>query len=384
MRAMRAVAAGLVLLLLLLAPARAQLFGAAGLDPRFCEQPSLRQTVVYVDDMMMAEGRTDWALKLSDKLRATLAPGERVTVVRLSPANGQSSELWSGCWPGYSDAERAKLAQQSYFFSRSPLDRLGDQQKFFLQGFGGALTAIYEAAKRPASAAGFAADNAPSKQILRALASDDGRFANSRVTIRAIIYSDLAENSDLGSVFAATLAAASPDYGQRLGSYLRRSVFYAYGVGADVRGSPGFLEAARTFWGTALRSMAATVGGIGADLNVPNTLPVKAFTYAVTLDFGDQKLDGHLSLLTNAAGDLVDSWLGISRLSSAVLMGTFRCAGKDEGHCQLDATTAGGLATKEPSETVRLAGPEASTLKGQLGVKGTKAVFELTAVPAQD
>lgn len=382
----RALAAGLVAVALLLpwaSPARAQLFGQAGLDPRFCDQPSPRQTVVYVDDTMMVEGRTDWALKLADKLRATLAPGERVAVVRLSPASGQSSELWSGCWPAYSDAERARISQQTYFFSRSPLDRLGDQQKFFLQGFGGALTQIYESAKRAPGAAGFAAGDAPQKQILRALASDDGRFANSRVTVRAIVYSDLAENSDLGSVFGAALPA-SPDYGQRLGSYLRRSVFYAFGVGADVRGSPGFLESARAFWGTALRSMAATVGGIGADLNVPNTLPVRAYSYAATLDFDGQKLDGRLSLLTGASGDLVDSWLGISRLSSAALMGTFRCAGGEEGRCQLDAATAGGLATREPSEQVRLAGPEGGALKGQLGVKGTKAVFDLTAVPAQD
>ena len=74
-------------------PASAALFGAEGLDPSFCQRPSLRQTVVYVDDMMMAEGKTDWAMKLATKLKATLAPGERVTVVRLSPGNGRSSEV---------------------------------------------------------------------------------------------------------------------------------------------------------------------------------------------------------------------------------------------------------------------------------------------------
>src|ERR1700691_2999594 len=90
--------------------AQAQLFGAPGLDPRFCSQPSFRQTVVYIDDMMMVDGHTEWATKLADKLRSTLAPGERVTVVRLSPASGQSSELWSGCWPDYSDAKRGSLS----------------------------------------------------------------------------------------------------------------------------------------------------------------------------------------------------------------------------------------------------------------------------------
>ena len=380
---MRALAAGLLLAVLQLGVAHAQLFGKAGLDPSYCDQPSPRQTVVYVDDMMMVDGHTEWALKLADKLRATLAPGERVTVVRLSPASGQSSELWSGCWPGYSDAERARLGRQTYFFSQNPLAQLGDQQKFFLQGMGSALTQIYAAAKRPASVATVPAANAPAKQILRALASDDGRFANSRVTIRAILYSDLAENSDLGSVFKA-LPSGPPDYGQRLGSYLRRSVFYAFGVGADVTGDPGFLESARAFWGAALHAMAATVGGLGADINVPNTLPVRAYSYVVTLAFDGQELDGRLALLTDAEGDLVDSWIGISRLTSAALSGSFHCADRDEGRCRLDATTIGGLATNSPSETVRLAGSEASGLKGQLGVEGTHAMFNLTAAPVPE
>jgi hypothetical protein len=85
----------------------ASLFGSEGLDAAWCEKPNPRQTVVYIDDMMMAEGRTDWASKLSTKLRATLAPGERVTVVRLSPRSGQSKEMWAGCWPGLTEADRA-------------------------------------------------------------------------------------------------------------------------------------------------------------------------------------------------------------------------------------------------------------------------------------
>src|SRR3954470_8546984 len=97
-------------------PARAALFGAEGLDPAFCNKPTARQTVVYVDDTMMTDGKTEWATKLSTKLKATLAPGERVTVVRLSPASGQSHEVWSGCWPAYSAADRQKIGSESHFF----------------------------------------------------------------------------------------------------------------------------------------------------------------------------------------------------------------------------------------------------------------------------
>jgi hypothetical protein len=359
--------------------ARAQLFGTAGLDPQFCEQTSYRQTVVYIDDMMMTDGHTDWASKLADKLRSTLSPGERVTVVRLSPANGQSSELWSGCWPDYSDIERTKIANQTYLFSKSPLAQLDEQRRFFLQGFGGALTTIYASTKRPSAITRFSANTPPTKQILRALASDEGRFANSKITIRAIIYSDMAENSDLGSVFKPPVDP-TPNYGQKLGSYLRRSVFYDFGVGEDVNDDASFQETARAFWGAAIRSMAATVGGMGADLNVPNTLPVKASNFPITLDFDNQPLDGRLSLLTNAEGDLVDSWIGISRLSSALLIGTFRCKSEgDDVSCRLDASTSGGITTNSPSELVTLVGTDKTGLKGRLGVKGSDAMFDLTA-----
>ena len=373
----------LLLLLLGTTPVQAQLFGADTLDPHFCDQPTFRQTVVYIDDMILVDGRTEWATKLSDKLRATLAPGERVSVVRLSPGPGSSRELWTGCWPAFTDAETARLRKERYLFSRSPIDRLGDQQKYFLQGFGGALTRIYLDAKRPAGQVRFSAANAPAKQLIRALASDEGRFANSKTTIRAIVYSDLAENSDLGSVLKSQVDPVN--YGQRLGTYLRRSVFYVFGLGEDVADLADFSERAKSFWSAALRSMSATVAGVGSDLNVPNTLPVHAAVFPIELAIDGQSLDGRLSLLTDDQGDLVDSWIGISRLSSAVLNGAYRCRpANPEPICKLEATTATGITTKDPSETLSMSGTERTGMKGQLGVKGTKAMFEITAQPLAD
>ncbi len=362
----------LVLALLAPLPARAALFGQQGLDPAFCNTPSVRQTVLYVDDMAMVDGQTEWARKLAVKLRATLSPGERLTVVRLATATGQSSELWSGCWPGYTAAQQAALARQSFLFSRNPLSGLGDQQKYFLGGMGAALTAIYDAARRPADVVRIDAASPPHKEIIRALASDEGRFSASRVTLRAILYSDMAENSDLGSVFQA--ASAPTGLGQKLGTYLRRGVFYAFGVGSDVEGDPNFPEVARRFWLDALHGMAATLGGMGADLNVPNLLPVAAHDYAVELSM-DQPLEGRLSLLTDADGALVDSWIGISRLGSTGLDGSFRC--ESGGGCRLDATTSSGLATNAPSERVVLHGPQQGPMVGELGVRAQGLLFRL-------
>lgn len=385
-----AVAPLLILLALILAAlpagaARAALFGAGGLDPAFCRQPQVRQTVVYIDDTLMIDGQTDWARRLDTKLRATLAPGERVTVVRLSPGggagqagSGQSSELWSGCWPGYAAAEQARLAAQTYLFEQNPLAGVTDQQKYFLHDFGAALTQIYLAAKRPADSVRTTAADAPAKQIIRALASDEGRFAASQVTIRAIIYSDMAENSDLGSVFKPG-AAAPTGLGQRLGTYLRGGVFYAFGVGSDITDDPGLPEAERGFWRAAFGSLAAALAGMGADLNVPNILPVVARRYPVTLSLDGQALDGRIALLADQDGTLVDSWLGVTRLGIAMLDGSFRCTTGRPG-CRLEATTSVGIATSAASEQVSLSGPEHGPLSGRLGVRAAAGMsFPLQA-----
>ena len=354
------------------APARAQLFGAEGLDPAFCQLPTVRQTVAYVDDTMMADGDTGWATSLMDKLRATLTPGELVTVVRLSPEHGRSTEVWHGCWPSLSDAARAHDAHTLYLFRANPATRIAEQQRFFARDFGGALTRIYAAAKRPAAVARIDATDPPHKDLIRALASDGGRFADASKTIRAIVYSDLAENSDLGSAFKPA-PTPFPDLGTRLGTFLRHGVIYDYGLADDIGGGEDVPERARSFWNAALRSMAAVPAGTGSDLNVPNVLPVTAAGYDVTLAFGPDTLDGKLALLAGADGELVDSWIGITRLPDAGVTGTFRCSAVAGGtRCRLDGTSS-------RNEALTLAGPLGGPLSGHLGVVGTQYVYRLTA-----
>ncbi len=372
-------------LALLSGRAEAQLFGSEGLDPSYCKLPTVRETVVYVDDTMMTDGQISWATSLMDKLRATLTPGELVTVVRLSPeGTGSSAEEWHGCWPALSDAERAQAAHGVYLFRANPATEIGTQQRFFARDFGGALTRIYLAAKRPEAERRIDPANPPHKDIVRALASDGGRFADASRTIRAIVYSDLAENSDLFSVFKPA-PVPFPDLGSRLGTYLRHAVFYDYGLAADIAsGGPEDLpERTRADWRQALRSMAAVPAGMGSDLNVPNVLPVTAATYDVSLAFGPDRLDGKMTLLAGSDGELVDSWLGISRLPDAGVTGTFRCAETESGRtCRLDGSTTSGVATSSQSEAVTLAGPEAGTLSGHLGVPGTQYLYKLVAKPS--
>jgi len=354
--------------------ATAGLFSTEGLDPAFCKIKTVRQTVVYIDDTMMIDGRIEWAQKISEKLKATLTPGERVAVVRLSAETGESSELWAGCWPNFSPEQREKLESQTYFFSESPTKSLEDQQRFFLHDLGAAFTKVYAAAKRPESEVRFDAANPRKKQILRALTSDDGRFSNSLTNIRAIVYSDLMENSDLGSVYKPA-EDQKTNFASRLGSRFNRGIFYAFGVATDVNGGEALPEHAKAFWQSALRSMSASIGGFGADLNVPNAIPIERADYQLNLKFDDQELPGKLYMLIDRDGNLIDSQIGFNRLSISGLTGTFV---GDGDKYKLDGSTIGGIATSSPSEMVHLSG-SASAPSGELGVQGTKYVFDLTA-----
>ena len=355
--------------------------GAVGLDPSFCRPHNIRQTVVYVDDTSLVTNQTGWAVSIYDKLKASLVPGERVTLVELSPKTGQSAEIWSGCWPAYTAEQRDKLSGESHFFSRSPLATLTDQQNYFARDFGVSAQQIQNKGQRPLADVRIDPENPPDKSIIRALASDDGRYAHTDNTIRAILYSDLAENSDLGSVFKP-LPDSPPTYGDKLGTSLRRSVFYAFGAGANVQGSGTVMDGIRAFWDGALRSMAANLGGIGSDLNVPNVVPEQAASYDVALADNGANLAGRLSLLVDHDGTLVDSWIGITRLRNASITGTYHCTGSTATpSCTLQANTVGGVVSMSPVETITLTNRNGKALTGKIGVQGSDVFLPLAALP---
>jgi hypothetical protein len=352
------------------------LFKGKSLDTSFCQTRVPRSTVVYLDDTDMFDGRTEWVSNLIRKLKASLAPGERTTLIRLIPTTGTSEEIWTGCWPDYTTAQRAEIKKgEPYILQRNPLDGLVDQQGFFARDLNAAISKVYFATKRPVPAAVGARD-APKKQILRALASDENRYSSSTITIRAILYSDMAENSDLGSVYAPVAADTAANYGKKLGTHLRRSIFYVFGVGESPVSDPASRENAKAFWLGALQSMMAVVGGFGSELSVPNGIPIDNGFYDISFKMNDQELDGKLSLLVDADGNLVDSWLVVNLLNITGLTGSFHCSPNNQ--CKLNAATSSSLTTNRPSEAVSLIGTRES-VSGTLGVPGTKALFALQA-----
>lgn len=358
--------------------------GGTTLDASYCKLDPPRQTVVYLDDTDMIRDKVEWARTIQQKLQQTLMPGERTTVVELSPTNGQSKEIWSGCWPGVTQKQAAAMASEHHFFSNDPMAALKEQQGFFERDFGTAATKVYKTGVRAAEEVAIDPTNPPKKSLVRSLASDGARYSSEHGTVRAILYSDLAENSELGSVYKAM--PDKLDFGNALGVNLHRSVFYVFGVGSTIKDGGETADNIRKFWTLAFASMAADVAGMGSDLNIPNAVPEDGMTYEVSLQDAGNELHGRMSILMDHDGRLVDSWIGITRLHSVLLNGYWRCS-VDTKQCELSASTAGPLVTDSKSENLVLKRTNegaslnggADVLHGTIGVPGSGVNLPVTA-----
>jgi len=358
--------------------------GGTALDASYCKLEPPRQTVVYLDDTDIVRDKVEWARTIQQKLQQTLMPGERTTVVELSPTSGQSKEIWSGCWPGVTKKQAVTMAAEHHFFSGDPLASLKEQQGFFVRDFGAAATKVYKNGMRAAEDVAIDPASPPKKSIIRSLASDGARYSSEHGTIRAIMYSDLAENSDLGSVYK--IVPGQLDFGDALGVNLHRSVFYVFGLGSSIKDGGQTADNIRKFWSLAFASMAADVAGMGSDLNVPNAVPEDGLTYDISLQDAGNELHGRMSILTDHDGRLVDSWIGITRLHSVLLNGYWRCA-VDTRQCELSASTAGSLVTDSKSENLILKrSNEGASLEGgmdvlhgTIGVPGSSVNLPVTA-----
>lgn len=349
------------------------LLGPSHLDRRYCQLPTFRQTIVYIDDSIIVNGSNSWALQLNSKLRASLMPGERVTIVRLSPASGTSREMWSGCWPDLTASER-HAHQQSWLTSitsGSVASQLEDQKRLFSRDINRALVSIYVKAHRLQPDTRIQSADAPKKRIIEALASDAARYSVSDKTNRVIIYSDLAQNSQTASVFSSA-SSSGIDFGKELGVYFPHTLFYFYGVGSDISGDPTFMSADYHLWRRILASMSAALASLGSTLAIPNRIPVASYHYGIKMDRQGQTLYGKMWLLTDSDGHLVDSWLSVSQLWTVPINGTFVC--RQRGGCSLRATTVGRLTTSSNTESIVMNGLSPKKISGTDGVPGAVTI----------
>jgi hypothetical protein len=295
-----------------------------------CKAYLPRQTVVYIDDQDMVQNDTILPLTLAFKLTASLMPGERVSIVQLQTKSGTSNQVWTGCWPMSNKGTPIEVLQQQIDLSKAIND---------------AAVAIYNKNTRTLKDAMVDGKNPPKRQIVRALLSDAkrGREAT-EPTIRGVIYSDMAENSDFGSVFTDASRFTNKD-----SVYLPHFVFHSFTVGKNVVNVDNFEGRAKSFWTNAFKGLGAVSTTFTSEFAVPLTVPQQSFYYSVTLTVNGTKLPGKIAIMADKDKHLVDSWIGISRLGAAGLVGKLTC----DSDCSLNSQTDSGIINAD-RESIRL------------------------------
>ncbi len=316
-----------------------------------CAAHAPRQSVVYVDDTDMIKSDTIWILTLAFKLTASMMPGEKLAIVQMSPSQGTSKQIWQGCWP------------KSSANGGNSIDVL-KQQIAFSQQVNDSVTKILNATGRTLQDSMIDGQKPPQKQIIKSLVSDIDRYQKtSQPTVRAIIYSDMAENSDLGSAFSQS---TNDVFVNKLGVYFVHGVFYAFGLGKTVYNVQDYNVNAIRFWNNAFKAMSGITESISPDFDIPQVVPQNGSYFDVNLQYEGEQLSGKMALLIDKDGNLIDSWIGISHLTGAGLRGTLLCL--KEGTCKLTAKTNGGLVGYGDHENLEMLVNVNATLSGFISV----------------
>jgi len=358
------------------------IFGADEFNiEKFCEAKSPRQTLIYVDEKILIKEETQWAKDLLAKLSTNLVPSERVTLVRLAPETGETHDLWKGCYPDYNQTEFAKVKQENGgFFGNDPVKQLKHQQAFFRKQLGDALGKLLNQSGRNRSEVQIDINHPPKKQIIRALSNDGARFDSSHGAVRAIIYSDMVENSDLGSSIKSKADSAAVNSALDF----KNAVIYVYGAGSTLSGQGAITDGIKSYWEKLINSSEGHLSGFGANLTVTSSAPVSLQAYAVEILIDKDKdiRSGKMQLFIDNEGHLQDSFISVTNKRQSLLQeGAFNC---QEARCTLSAHVPTSLITAQGVAEIKLNGP-LDTLRGTIQIPeaklpdGRDAIFEMTA-----
>ena len=333
---------------------------------QFCESKSLRRTIVYIDQALMTENDVEWARRLRTKLLANLLPSEPVELIRLDPTLGQSKEIWKRCFPDYKAEQVKKLESETYIIRENPLKILKKQQEVFESEFLNALTSIYEQYKKPKVENTFSFENAPKKNIIRALMSDESRFSHRNLATRVLIYTDALENSGVFDSFSNSDGVnKGKDAAKKYGINFGQSIFYVYGVGRSLKQPGDAVSTAKAFWDSFLKSANGHLNSFGIELNTSTSKPVNRLVFNFEVSLNRRLAVGLLSLTHDRDGNLQDSFVSISGQTGAAIEGTFKCSVSKK--CTLEANTRSDFLTTYPREKIILEGPP-NEMRGHLSV----------------
>jgi hypothetical protein len=323
-----------------LAPANAGLFKSAGGGLKaFCDVPSPRQTIIYLDQSVIAKKDPDWYRDIQNKIK--FLPSERIHFAMINAEDSRIKEIWSVCHPSMSQESYAKAKKAQSMWKKGVDKELKDTQKFYNKYVLNALSAPL--ATTPLTDKPSYKGNFPAKSLVEAIYYDSSRYNLSNGVTRVILFSDMVENSGLVSPQKLSSPEQSKilarQVAKRFPLDLKNTEFYVYGVGYTHKNSE-LNRNLETFWSYWLNNSGAQLKSYHAQLNIANSDEMfKPISYTgVMKQLDGSKAAAQLRIGYGVNGNLLNSWFGIRDIRYPIT-GIYTCKGDK---CNIDAKIAFG------------------------------------------
>jgi len=324
----------------LLTPANANLFKSAGGGLKaYCDVPSPRQTIIYLDQSVIAKNDPDWYRDIQNKIK--FLPSERIHFAMITAQDSRIKEIWSVCHPSMSPEAYKKAKKNQSIWKKGVDKALKDTQKFYNKYVLNALSAPL--ATSPLTEKPSYNGNFPAKSLVEAIYYDSSRYNLSNGVTRVILFSDMVENSKLVSAQKLTSPEDSKILARKAAKRfpldLKNTEFYVYGVGYTHKDSE-LDRNLETFWRYWLNNSGAHLKSFHAQLNIANSdeiFEAVSFT-GVMKQLDGSKAAAQLRIGYGVNGNLLNSWFGIRDIRYPI-SGIYQCKG---GKCNIDAKIAFG------------------------------------------
>jgi hypothetical protein len=332
----------------------------------FCDAPSPRQTIIYIDQSVVAKNDGDWYRDIQNKIK--FLPSERINFSMINASDSRVKDIWSVCHPSFTQKAYLDAKKNESIWSKSTDKELKDTIKLFNKYMINALSAPLATTtltEKPNYNKSF-----PTKSLVEAVYYDSSRYNLSNGVTRVIMFSDMVENSDLVSPSklnnpeqAKVLARKAA---KRFPLDLNNTEFYVYGVGYSHKDSE-LDRNLETFWRYWLNNSGAHLKSYHAQLNIANSDEVfepVSFT-GVMKQLDGSRAAAQLRLGYGENGSLLNSWFGISDIRYPI-NGIYKCKGEK---CDIDAKIAFGdeaASMFHAKDALKLSGSR-NELKGTIG-----------------
>lgn len=310
-------------------------------------EPALRQTFVVVDANALTPvqeaadfaahnaGVRDIVMAFADPGPATdagrSAPRERVTLMVAPPDGSAPRQVFTGCLPSFSNAERTMLgagdSRVASFFTGGREQQLADDVDQFRATIAGAL--IQSARALPAEPV------AGESKLFGSLAALGEVFRATDTVPRIVLVTDTAARVDAQDVSGARQQGF--DNAAPTGVDLGNAEVMVVGEGSGN-------EIARQYLETFLLRINGRLAGWSGDVSglVPSPAPVSLMRYSGTAAYpgGDDPLI-QLRLALDTSGKLVNSWLVLMGLETRAIPLTGQAVCKSDGGCEMRSDQGG-------------------------------------------